>query len=276
MSENGTPPCGLKASSLSVGWSGRVIAEKLDVSIEGGAITAIAGPNGAGKSTLLKTLVRQLQPLSGQVSLGGKDIWLINSRRFAQQIAYVPQSMEPAQDLTVIELVMLGRSPHQPWWSWSASAEDLTCVGEALEKTETSHLRDKHLSTLSGGERQRAAIATALAQKPQFMVLDEPTAHLDFRHQLELADLLKDLRDQGLGIVVVLHDLNLMSRLSDHVLLLNKPDGQPSTFVACGSPEAVLEPATLRAVYDVEVSVVQDPLSGHRIYAPTSCLPRTG
>src|SRR5262249_38404554 len=195
-------------------------------------------------------------------------IWQMDGRQFAQRVAYVPQSLEPAQDLTVKELVMLGRNPHQNWWSWSASAQDLKFVSEALEKTETSHLRDKYLSTLSGGERQRAAIATALAQQPHFMVLDEPTAHLDFKHQLELADLMKELRSQGLGVVLVLHDLNLMARLADHILLLNKVDGEPGTFIACGSPQAVLEPATLRSVYDVEVSIVMDPATGHSIFAP--------
>jgi len=267
-----TPHC-LKASSLAVGWLGRTVADKLGLSISAGTITVVAGPNGAGKSTLLKTLARQLKPVSGQILLNDQDIWTMNGRRFAQQIAYVPQSLEPAQDLTVNELVMLGRNPHQQWWSWSASAEDTKFVAEALERTETSHLREKYLSTLSGGERQRAAIATALAQQAQFMMLDEPTAHLDFKHQLELADLLKELRAQGLGILVVLHDLNLMSRLADDILLLSKPDGQASTFVACGRPAAVLEPDTLRSVYDVEVSVVKDPASGHSIFAPSRCVP---
>lgn len=263
----------LQASSLSVGWPGRTVAEKIDLSVACGTITAVAGPNGAGKSTLLKTLARLLPPLSGQVLLGGQDIRHLALRQFAQTLAYVPQALEPGQDMTVLELVMLGRNPHQRWWSWSASTSDRQAVGEALERTETWVLRDKYLSTLSGGERQRAIIATALAQQPRLVLLDEPTSHLDFRHQLELADLLQELRNHGLGILVVLHDLNLISRLADRVLLLSKVESRPGTVVACGSPADVLAPATLRAVYEVEVSVTCDPATGWAIYTPTRCLP---
>jgi iron complex transport system ATP-binding protein len=263
----------LTATALAVGWTGRTVADRLDLCLAGGTITVVAGPNGAGKSTLLKTLARQLKPLSGQVELGGQRIWDMEAQTFAQQVAYVPQSLEPGQDLTVNELVALGRNPHQRWWSWAASAEDRLAVRRALEQTETWALKDKYLSTLSGGERRRALIATALAQQARLLLLDEPTAHLDFKHQMELCDLLDNLRRDRIGILVVLHDLNLMSRLADHILLLGKPDSQPSTFVACGSPQQVLEPPTLRAVYEVEVSIVDDPATGRKVYTPIASAP---
>lgn len=263
----------LSATALAVGWPGRPVAQGLDLRLSGGEITVVAGPNGAGKSTLLKTLARQLRPLSGQVELGGRSIWQMEARAFAQQVAYVPQSLEPGQDLTVNELVALGRNPHQRWWSWAASGEDRQAVRFALEQTQTWALKDKYLSTLSGGERQRALIATALAQQARLLLLDEPTAHLDFKHQMELCDLLDNLRRDRIGILVVLHDLNLMSRLADHILLLGKSDSQPSTFYACGSPQAVLQPATLRAVYQVEVSIVGDPATGRKVYTPIACAP---
>lgn len=261
----------LKSVDLTVGWNGKAVADRISFELAGGQIIAIAGPNGAGKSTILKSVARQVRSLSGQVLLEGQEIWQIEPKDFARKVAYLPQSLDPGQTLTVQELVSLGRNPHQQWWSWSATAEDRQAIRLALEKTGTWDLRNKYLTSLSGGEKQRAAIATALAQQPQFMLLDEPTAHLDFRHQLELAQLLADLRAHGLGILVVLHDLNLMAQLSDRILLLEKPAEKPSRVIAFGRPEEVLKPEILRQVYEVEVSILSDPQTGASVY--TTSLP---
>ncbi len=268
MSETALPAL-LEASGLTVGWGGKAVAEQVSLQLSAGQILVIAGPNGAGKSTLVKALARQLKPAKGTIKLAGSDIWSLPPRDFARKVSYVPQSLEPGQDLTVRELVALGRNPHQPWWSWGASADDRQAVTEAMEKTATWQLRDKYLSSLSGGERQRAVIAVALAQKPRCMLLDEPTAHLDFRHQLELVDILRDLRGHGLGIVLVVHDLNLMARLADLILLLAKPDDRPSRPACLGRPEQALSQANLRRVYGVEVSIVTD-AAGQPVYLPTS------
>jgi iron complex transport system ATP-binding protein len=150
------------------------------------------------------------------------------------------------------------------------STEDRQAVEEALEKTCLLHLRHKQLANLSGGEQQRATMALALAQKPEFMLLDEPASHLDFRHQLELADMLKHLKAEGLGIAIVLHDLNLMSRLADKILLLNKPKDDPSKIVASGAPDAVLTADNLRTVYQINISIADDPQTGKKIYSPNS------
>ena len=260
----------IKASNLAVGFPGKIVAQSLEITALPGQISVIAGPNGAGKSTLLKTLARQLKPLAGQVLFGTTDIFSLSAHEFAQKVAYVPQMLELGQDLTVYELVMLGRNPHQRWWSWSSSAADREAVEDALVRTSTVKLKSNYLSSLSGGERQRAIIACALAQHAQFMLLDEPTSHLDFRHQLELANLLKELCANGLGILVVLHDLNLIARLADQVFLIGKSEGEPSRIASSGSPAHVLEPITLRNVYQVEVSICIDPQSGSRVYTPTT------
>ena len=258
----------LSCDNLTAGYPGRCVASGIQIASQPGHITVIAGPNGAGKSTLLKTAARQLKPLSGQVCLKGQNIWDMSPRQFARSVAYVPQSLELAQDLTVLELTMLGRNPHQPWWSWESGARDRTAVEHALKRTETWQLRSRQLSNLSGGEKQRAMIATALAQEPEFLMLDEPTSHLDFKHQLELANLLRDLKKDGLAIMIVLHDLNLIASLADRVLFIAQQESGNSTTVAMGSPEAVMTSANLRAVYQTPVRILPDPQTGSRIYLP--------
>ena len=166
-------------------------------------IVAVAGPNGAGKSTLIKTMARQLKPLTGTVELNGKNIWTISTQEYAGKVAYVPQDIEASTELSVEQMVMLGRNPHQKWWQWYGANSDTDAVNKALNDTEMEKLRGKPICQLSGGERQRAALATALAQEPIFMFLDEPTSHLDFKHQIELLALLKRLRANGLGIMIV-------------------------------------------------------------------------
>lgn len=266
MSDSGTV---LKASNLSAGWDNRPVVEKVDLSIEAGKILVLAGPNGVGKSTIIKTLVRQIKPLDGKILIEGSDIWQLQPRQFARKVAYVPQFLDIGHDLTVRELVMLGRNPHQPWWSWQASQEDLEQVENSLRRTETWDLRHHYLSNLSGGEKQRALIAVALAQAPSLMLMDEPTAHLDFRHQLELVDLMKRLKEDGIGLAVVLHDLNLMARIADTITFLKAGDSGPAVIAKAGPPAAVLNPQTLRSVYDVEISIISG--QGLTTYIPTQC-----
>jgi iron complex transport system ATP-binding protein len=260
----------LTATALSVGFDKRVIAAGIEVSVEPGEIVALAGPNGVGKSTVVKALARQLKPLSGTVALGGKDVWQLSASEFAAKVAYVPQSLEPGQDFTVEEMVMLGRNPHQKWWQWYGTQSDKDAVEIALEATQMLPHRKHYISQLSGGERQRACMATALAQEPTLLILDEPTSHLDFRHQLDLLAQLKTLRERSIGCLVVLHDLNLMARIADRIVLLrNGPEAQPSSIAASGSPSSVLSQANLADVFNVDVHIFNDPISGEPVYNPT-------
>jgi len=259
----------LIAENLTVGFGKEPVISGVNIVLAAGQIVVLVGPNGAGKSTLVKTLARQLTPISGTVMLNGTAIWQMTPAKFASAVAYVPQSLEPAQQLTVEEIVMLGRNPHQPWWQWYGSEKDKEAVERALNATHMASHRKKYLSQLSGGERQRASIATALAQEPSFMLLDEPTSHLDFRHQLDLVSLLKQLKANGIGCLIVLHDLNLIARLADTIVLLRSGDQRTGTVAMVGAPDSVLTRDNLLSVFDVDLQIFKDPVSGELFYNPT-------
>ncbi len=258
----------LECNALRAGWGNCVVSAIDNLQLTGGRCIVLAGPNGAGKSTIVKTLARQIKPVSGSVTLGGRDLGQWPAREFARKVAYVPQTVEIYRQLTVEEWVALGRNPHQNWWSWQASGDDQAAVAVALARTGLTELSNKFIDGLSGGELQRATIAMALAQQPEFLLLDEPSAHLDFRHQLELVELLLDLRRSGMGLLIVLHDLNLIARVATEVVLLKRDANGVGQVAYKGSPEEVLQPAILRTVYEVEVSILPDPDTGLIGYLP--------
>jgi iron complex transport system ATP-binding protein len=262
----------LQATEVSVGFGKTAIVSGANLSVSAGEIVALAGPNGVGKSTLVKALARQVKPLSGEVALSGADVWALTPGQFASKVAYVAQTLEPGQDFTVEEIVMLGRNPHQKWWQWYSSQADRNAVESALAATELIAHRKKYLSQLSGGERQRACMATALAQEPQLMILDEPTSHLDFKHQIELLTQLKQLKARNIGCLVVLHDLNLIARVADTVVILGGEKDAPSKIRASGAPDTVLTKENLASIFEVDVHIIQDPESGERVYHPAERL----
>jgi iron complex transport system ATP-binding protein len=262
------PSSGFTAKELIVGIENKEIARLGSFTISPGEILALAGPNGAGKSTTIKTLARQLNPLSGKINLNDINIWDISARQFAQEIAYVPQNLGLSINLSVKELVSLGRNPHQDWWSWNNSQLDKERIDNALKLTNLSTLKDAFFAQLSGGEKQRALIAIALSQNANFILLDEPTAHLDFRYQIELAELLKDLRNNNLGVFVILHDLSLIASLADKVILLNKSEGNPSEVVAFGTADEVLQEKTLKEAYEVAITKIVDEKNQLVLFAP--------
>lgn len=259
----------MSAKNLSVGWQNKAVAQIKELRLDSGKIVVLAGPNGAGKSTVLKCLARQMHPLSGSIKLGEREINQLSAKEFAQAVGYVPQTLDQLRHLSVYEWVSLGRNPYQNWWSWANNDSDKDVVENVLHKTGSWELRNKMMDGLSGGERQRVLIATALAQEPRFLLLDEPTAHLDFRHQLELVQLIRELKDHSLGILLVLHDLNLMSRLADEIVLLKTDIGGLSEIAACGNVSQALTPEILRKVYQVEVQIFEDKQNGLTSYLPS-------
>ena len=243
----------LQAEQLSWAASGCTIVQNVSLNVAAGQVLGIVGPNGCGKSSLLKLLVRLHKPAAGRVLLQGQDIWRMDAKAFARQVAVMGQDNPSAFDGSVREAVMLGRMPHQSRWAHVSEA-DRAVLATCLEQVGATHLANARLSVLSGGERQRVLLARALAQQPQLLVLDEPTNHLDIRYQLEL---MKRVTGMGLTVVVVLHDLNIAAQFCDRIALM-----QAGRLVADGLPPEVLTAERIEAVFGVRTEVDRHPRSG--------------
>ncbi len=234
-----------------VTWSieGQKILHDVTVLCSAGELVGLVGPNGSGKTTLLRSVYRALRPAAGAITVGGDDVWRLPRRTAAQRTAVLLQERGAEGDFTVREMVLMGRTPHKHTLDGDTS-EDLELVASSLARVGVGHLAERDLDTLSGGEKQRVLLARALAQEPQVLLLDEPTTHLDIRHQLDVLDLVRRLRVTTLA---VLHDLNLAAAFCDRLCVLN--GGQ---VVAVGTPRGVLTPDLIRSVYGVEADVSVD------------------
>ncbi|GAB2728640.1 ABC transporter ATP-binding protein [Kitasatospora kifunensis] len=256
-------PNQLAARDLSLRYGNRTIVEGLDLTLPGGAVTAVVGPNACGKSTLLRGLARLLDPAGGTVTLDGSDLHRMPARALAKRMGLLPQQPVTPEAITVEALVRLGRYPHQrllsPW-----SATDQAAVEAALERTGTTELRDQPVDQLSGGQRQRAWIALTLAQDTELLLLDEPTTFLDLRHQLDVLDLVARLHeDLGRTVVMVLHDLGQAARYADHLVVLHE-----GRLAAAGPPAEVLDAELVERVFQVPCRVIPDPETGTPLVIP--------
>jgi len=217
-----------------------------------GELVALAGPNGSGKSTLLRTLLGLLPPRAGSVELFGEPVETLSRVHIARLAAFVPQGFATDFELTVRELVAMGRTPHLGRFRPAGDA-DRSAVADALRDTGLEALADRPFPELSGGERQRVVLARAFAQGSRLLVLDEPTASLDLAHAYRLMHLVRERVDAGGAAVVALHDLPLAARFADRLVLLS--DGKVR---ADGPVEEVLTPAALRDVFGVDGAVLTD------------------
>jgi iron complex transport system ATP-binding protein len=242
----------LSSSGLSYAIDGRAILRDVTLAVEPGQLLGLVGPNGSGKTTLLKSLTRLLQT-EGVVTLDGRDLNQLGERAIAQKAARVPQSTSHDGGFTAEEIVLAGRAPHLGWLQPESPA-DHEIVADAMRVTATEPFADRPAAELSGGERQRVFLARAIAQQPQVMLLDEPTANLDVAHQLRVLDLVRQLTREGLAAIAAIHDLSLASRYCDALVLLHH--GQ---VVAQGSPASVITPDNLAAVYGVRAVVERNP-----------------
>ncbi|MFJ3585299.1 ABC transporter ATP-binding protein [Streptomyces sp. NPDC090127] len=224
-----------------------------DLTARPGETIGLVGPNGSGKTTLLRCVYGTLAPTGGSILLDGADLSALGPKARARRIATVPQDGATEFELTVHELVALGRSPHKRFWEGDTAA-DRTLAEAALARVGIAELAHRPYPTLSGGERQRALVARALVQDPALLVLDEPTNHLDIRYQLEVLRLVRDL---GTTNLLALHDLNLAAAYCDRIYVLER-----GRVVTEGPPADVLTPRLLRTVYGVEAEVIPHPRTG--------------
>ncbi|MEV0173809.1 ABC transporter ATP-binding protein [Streptomyces sp. NPDC050803] len=228
---------------------GRFILDDVTLAPEPGSTVGLLGPNGSGKSTLLRLLAGLLAPTAGVVTLDGEPLAGLLRREIARRLAVVEQQADTQVELTVLDVVRLGRVPHRRAWT-PASAHDERAVRAALERTGLTDRAEQPWHTLSGGERQRVQIARALAQEPRELLLDEPTNHLDIHHQLDLLALVTDL---PVTTVVALHDLNLAAMYCDRVVVL-----RTGRVVAAGPPAEVLTEQLIADVYGVRAAVTRE------------------
>ena len=247
----------LEAAGISATYDGPEVLSNLSLRIEPGEFVAVTGPNGSGKSTLLRTLSRILKPKLGQALLDEKDLYTLTPLESARSIAVVPQQTETNFDFTCEEVVTMGRAPHIKAFQ-GESKEDLTIVQRSMERTGTWELRHRTIPELSGGERQRVILARAFAQSPKILILDEATAHLDLRYQVEILRMIDELKkESNTSVLGSFHDLNLALPYADRLVLLEK-----GRVVASGPPEEVVDEPLLRKVFGEVVRVAPHPITG--------------
>ena len=240
----------IAVKQLSVTLGNRHILHDISVSIPMGKITTLIGPNGCGKSTLLRSMIGYISSPSECVTIFDKPLSSYSQNTLARQMAFLPQVPNMPKDMTVEELVYCGRYPYQNWWKNTAK-EDREIVDNALSITKTDHLRHQLIPSLSGGERQRVWIAMALAQEPKLLVLDEPTTYLDINHQLEIMELLKRLnKEQGLTVLMVLHDLTQSVQYSDYMAVI-----KAGHLIAAGDTKDITSDILFKEVFSVDVQV---------------------
>ncbi|KOU47455.1 ABC transporter [Streptomyces sp. MMG1522] len=252
----------MAARGVTVGYGDRTVIDGLDVTIPPGVITTIIGPNGCGKSTLLRTLSRLLRPTGGTVVLDGEDIGRLRTRDVAKKLGLLPQAPVAPDGLTVADLVARGRHPHQSWLrQWSS--DDADVVRRALAMTGVADLAERPVDSLSGGQRQRVWISMTLAQGTDLLLLDEPTTYLDLAHAIDVLDLVDDLHESGRTVVMVLHDLNLATRYSDHLVVM-----RAGAVLAQGHPGDVITAELLHEAFGLRARVVEDPVGDRPLIVP--------
>jgi iron complex transport system ATP-binding protein len=256
----------LQADNISVAIGSKRLIDAVSVVLQPGEMLAVVGPNGAGKSTLLRALSGEARLAAGSVTLDGRTLKQIGHEHLALRRAVLPQETRLAFSLTVEQVVSLGRLPHR---GRADRMADRIAINRALQAVDMAAFTIRAWPTLSGGERQRVNLARVLAQldigneaqQPRYLLLDEPTAALDLKHQLALLKLLRVQVNQGIGVLAILHDLN-QALLADRVAVLSA-----GKLIALGSPNEVLTPDIVRQAYDVEARVIDLPGGGKLIAA---------
>jgi iron complex transport system ATP-binding protein len=243
----------LELLNLSVDIAGRRIVSDIDIHVPDGGFVGLLGPNGSGKSTILKAMYRVHRPANGRVLLDRADLLAMRPKQAARRVAVVAQESTVEFDLTVLEMVMIGRTPHKGPFDRD-NDEDHSVVEQAIARVGCEHLTGRRFNTLSGGEKQRVLIARAVAQGADHLILDEPTNHLDVRYQVEILELIVGL---DVTVLAALHDLSLAALFCDTVHLL-----AGGRVAASGTPGHVITSEIVRHAYGADVLIVEHPETG--------------
>lgn len=248
----------LNATAVSVQINGKPLVERVSLTLEPGKVLAVVGPNGAGKSTLLRALCGEIALAGGQIRLNGRALTGWSGQEQARLRAVLPQSSTLPFAFRVGEVVLMGRSPHI---NGAERLQDYTIAANALATVAMSAFAERLYTTLSGGEQQRVQLARVLAQiweesplGPRYLLLDEPTNNLDLAHQHRILQVARQFAGQGVGVLAILHDLNLAAQYADTVLLMKAGRG-----LALGSPHTTLTPALIEEAFATTVVVIPHP-----------------
>lgn len=251
----------LDIQGLSTGYGPTPVLRDVDCVVRARELWVVLGPNGTGKSSLLRGVLGAMPWTRGVIRLLGRERTEWEARELARNVAWVPQSFEPAEGFLGLELVLMGRSPHLGLWGLT-SASDEALAREVLEELGVAYLAERSCEAMSGGERRMLLLARALVQQPKLLLLDEPTAFLDVAHQVVALERVRARVEAGLGALTVLHDVNLAAAFATHVLLMR--DGH---VLARGPTPDVLQRERLEALYGVPMEMASAP-SGARLFAP--------
>ncbi|MDC7127253.1 MAG: ABC transporter ATP-binding protein [Spirochaetales bacterium] len=238
----------VKVEDLYFSYPGKDVLKGINLDLKETDIVCVLGPNGSGKSTLVKCIEGLQPPQSGNIIFDGTNSSKLSRIEIARLIGYVPQSSSQLFSASVFDTVMMGRKPH---YSWRCSDDDIDIVADVLEQMGLANLSMNEYNCLSGGQQQRVLIARALAQQPELLLLDEPTSALDIAHQLEVMEIIHNsVHKRGIGVLMVIHDLNLASRYADKIIMMK--DG---IVFACGAPEEIFTKENIEEVYGVEANI---------------------
>jgi len=243
---------GFRLSAAGMRYNGAAVLQNVSLDISGNRLVSIVGPNGAGKSTLLGILAGLRREFDGDCFYEGRSIRKWGRREFARRVSFVPQSLRLEFPFTAEQVVLMGRMPYGD--GLFESDEDRAAVDEAMALTDTLAFRHRDFRSLSGGERQRVVLASALAQKPATLLLDEPTSFLDLKHQISIYRILREQCREGLLVIAVTHDLNLAAAFSDRVIVLNR-----GRVAIDSTPQEAITRESLKEVFAVDARIEPGP-----------------
>ena len=244
----------LEIQNISLNYGQNSVIKELSFQMYTGELLGLVGPNGCGKTSIIKSLSRVFTPTSGRILLGGKDMQRIVRNELARLIGVVPQNPSLPETFTVFEVVILGRNPHMGLLS-GETARDIAIVWQAMERTGITHLAKRRIGELSGGEKQRVTIARVLAQEPQVILMDEPTANLDIAQQMDILDLITGMcHEKNTASLIAIHDLNIAAQYCSRIIMLK--DGE---LYAGGTPSEVITADNVREVFGADTTIYPHP-----------------